>query len=57
MAVHEEHFSDVDWYGEELADRSFVECTFTDCDLTEARSKGGSFDRCEFRGVRFNASV
>ncbi|MET3769386.1 uncharacterized protein YjbI with pentapeptide repeats [Marisediminicola sp. UYEF4] len=30
---------------------------FTDCDLTEATTSGAVFDRCEFLGAAFHASV
>ena len=50
-------FQAEDWYAEDLADARYVECTFTDVDLSEATTSGALFDRCTFHNCRFNASV
>jgi hypothetical protein len=34
------HFRGDDWYGDDLGAARFVECTFTDVDLSEATIKG-----------------
>jgi uncharacterized protein YjbI with pentapeptide repeats len=54
--VEDESFSDVDWYGEDLADREFTRCRFFHVDLTEATSRGAVFTECTFGNVLFNAS-
>jgi uncharacterized protein YjbI with pentapeptide repeats len=38
-------FRDEDWYADDLADARYVECTFTDVDLSEATTSGALFDR------------
>lgn len=45
-----------DWYGEDLVDRHYLRCTFSDVDLTEATSRGSVFEECTFHNVRLNAS-
>ena len=52
----DEAFTGEDWYGEEMADRSYTRCTFTDVDLTESSTRGTVFEECTFSNVRFNAS-
>jgi uncharacterized protein YjbI with pentapeptide repeats len=49
-------YTDEDWYGEDLADRSYLTCTFAQVDLTEATSRGAVFEECTFSLVRLNAS-
>ncbi|MEV5448167.1 pentapeptide repeat-containing protein, partial [Streptomyces sp. NPDC052644] len=56
QTIEDETFRHTDWYAEELTDRHFVRCVFTDVDLTEAVSRGASFTGCDFGGVSFNAS-
>ena len=51
------HFRGDDWYGDDLGAARFVECTFTDVDLSEATTSGAIFERCTFHGGRFNAST
>ncbi|MGZ4622070.1 MAG: pentapeptide repeat-containing protein, partial [Blastococcus sp.] len=51
------HFREEDWYAEDLGAARFVECTFTDVDLSEATSAGALFERCTFHGGRLNSSV
>src|SRR6476619_5793188 len=46
-----------DWYAEDLGAARFVECTFTDVDLSQATTSGALFDRCTFHSCRFNAST
>ena len=50
-------FRGEDWYAEDLGAARFVECTFTDVDLSETTTAGALFDRCTFHGCRFNAST
>lgn len=45
-----------DWYGHDLSARSYSGCAFIDVDMTETTNHGAVFDRCTFRGVRFNVS-
>jgi fluoroquinolone resistance protein len=52
----EKTFSGEDWYGEEMVQRVYRGCTFTDVDLTEASTSRCTFEECHFRNVRFNAS-
>ena len=40
----DEAFRSEDWYGEEIGDRSYARCTFTDVDLTEASTRGTVFE-------------
>jgi fluoroquinolone resistance protein len=47
---------DLDWYGEDLADRRYTRCQFHGVDLTEAASHGAVFTECTFGNVLFNAS-
>ena len=54
--IEGETFRDLDWYGEELSDRGYRQCSFLDVDLTEAVSRGAVFEECVFGTVRFNAS-
>jgi len=54
--VEDESFLSDDWYGEDLADRAYTRCFFTNVDLTEATSRGAVFTECSFGGVRFNTS-
>jgi uncharacterized protein YjbI with pentapeptide repeats len=54
--VEEETFRDEDWYGEDLADRTYTRCQFFHVDLTEAQSRGAVFTECTFGNVLFNAS-
>ena len=51
------HFRGDDWYGDDLGAARFVECTFTDVDLSEATTSGATFEQCTFHGGRFNAST
>jgi uncharacterized protein YjbI with pentapeptide repeats len=46
----------MDWYAEEMVDRQYVRCNFSDVDLTEATSQRARFEECQFFNVRFNAS-
>ena len=57
MSATGQHVRGEDWYGEELGAPHFVECTFTDVDLSEATTSGATFERCTFHGGRFNAST
>ena len=52
-----EDFRGLDWYGDDLGARSFVDGTFTDVDLSETTSRGATFERCVFHNCRFNAST
>jgi len=54
--IEDESFSDENWYGEELTDRSYARCKFSHVDLTEASSRGAVFEECNFGNVLFNAS-
>ena len=56
-AADGQHFVREDWYGDDLGAAHFVECTFTDVDLSETTTSGATFERCTFHGGRFNASV
>jgi fluoroquinolone resistance protein len=56
VLIEDESFTGEDWYGEEMADRAYVRCTFSDVDLTEASTRGVRFEECQFFNVRFNAS-
>lgn len=56
QVIDGETLRDLDWYGEELADRAYQKCVFLDVDLTEAVSQGARFEECTFGNVRFNAS-
>lgn len=49
-------FRDDDLYGEDFADRRYVECVFRHVDMTEATSRGAVFQECAFGNVRLNAS-
>ena len=51
------HLQGEDWYGDELVDVVFEECTFSDVDLTEATTRGVMFRECTFHNCRFNAST
>ncbi len=51
-----ERLAGVDWYGEEVSDVRFVDCDFSDADLTEARTERCTFEECDFSGVRLNIS-
>ena len=50
-------FRDEDWYGEDLGAVRFVDCTFTNLDLSEVTTAGAHFESCTFHGGRFNAST
>ena len=52
----DEAFDGLDWYAREFDRDRYVECVFREVDLTEARSHGAVFERCEFHNCRFNAS-
>ena len=52
-----ESIRDEDWYGEEIGAVRFVDCVFTDVDLTEATTSGTTFEGCTFHTCRFNAST
>ena len=52
-----QEYRDEDWYGDDLGAIRFVDCTFTDVDLSEVRTSGALFESCTFHGGRFNASV
>jgi uncharacterized protein YjbI with pentapeptide repeats len=54
--IEGESFADEDWYGEDLVQRVYRRCSFTNVDLTEAQSRLCTFDECRFGSVRFNAS-
>jgi fluoroquinolone resistance protein len=54
--VDDEAFSNEDWYGEELVERTYTKCSFSQVDLTEATSHGAVFEECSFANVRWNAS-
>ncbi|WP_420813628.1 pentapeptide repeat-containing protein [Planosporangium thailandense] len=54
--IEDASFDDEDWYGEELADRAYTRCTFSQVDLTEAQTQGVVFTDCAFVDVRFNTS-
>lgn len=54
--IEDESFTGEDWYAEDLADRRYVRCVFSDIDLTESTSRATTFEACVFRNVRFNAS-
>ncbi|GGO70348.1 pentapeptide repeat-containing protein [Nocardioides deserti] len=55
--VEDQHLRELDLYGEDLGAVRYVDCTFTDVDLTDARTAGAVFERCTFHGGRFNAST
>ena len=58
LSAHQgQRFVDEDWYGRELIGETFVDCVFRDVDLTEAVTRGCTFERCEFGSCRFNASA
>src|SRR4051795_2746576 len=50
-------FRDEDWYAEQIGAVRFVDCVFTDADLTEATTNGTAFEPCTFHSCRFNAST
>ena len=52
-----EHFRDEDWYAEEIGAVRFVDCVFTDVDLTEASTHSAMFEGCTFHTCRLNAST
>ena len=52
-----QEFRGEDWYAEDLGAARFVDCTFTDVDLSEVTTAGAHFERCTFHGCRFNAST
>jgi uncharacterized protein YjbI with pentapeptide repeats len=54
--IEGETYRDEDWYGEDLADRSYQGCEFHAVDLTEATSRGAVFTECVFGNVRLNNS-
>ena len=56
-AMRAQDLRGLDWYADDLGARSFVECTFTDVDLSETTSRGAMFDRCVFHNCRFNSST
>jgi uncharacterized protein YjbI with pentapeptide repeats len=56
VQVEDVSYRGEDWYGEELTDRVYLRCRFTDVDLTEATTRGVRFEECAFDNVRFNAS-
>ena len=47
-----ERIRDEDWYGEEIGAVRFVDCVFTDVDLTEATTSGTTFEGCTFHTCR-----
>ena len=51
----ERSFAGDDWWGEEVVDRAYTRCRFSDVDLTEATIRGTSFEECQFFNVRFNS--
>lgn len=55
-ATEDETFERIDWYGEEIAARTYRRCRFADADLTETATRGVVFEDCVFDRVRFNAS-
>jgi uncharacterized protein YjbI with pentapeptide repeats len=56
VLIEDESFTGEDWYAEEMVDRAYVRCSFSDVDLTEASTRGVRFEDCQFFNVRFNAS-
>ena len=56
MLVEDESYAGEDWYAEEMVDRAYLRCRFSDVDLTEASTQGVRFEECQFFNVRFNAS-
>ena len=52
----DETFSDEDWYGEEMVQRTYRRCRFSNIDLTEAVIRLCTFEECQLMNVRFNAS-
>lgn len=45
-----------DWGGREVRGEAFTDTAFVECDLSEVTTEGAVFDRCTFRGTRFNVS-
>ena len=52
-----ESFADLDWYARDLSGEEYRSCTFRDVDLTEAVSRGATFESCVFDNCRLNAST
>lgn len=52
-----EHFTDEDWYAEDLSGLTFAHCTFTGVDMSEATARGARFTDCDFNGCRFNSAT
>src|SRR5580765_2717088 len=50
-------FRNDDWYAAEIGAVGFVDCVFTDVDLSEVTSRGTTFEGCTFHACRFNAST
>ena len=46
-----------DWDDEDPSGQTYRRVLFVDSDLTEVENRGGVFEECTFRGVRFNAST
>ena len=46
-----------DWDDADPSGQTYRRVLFVDSDLTEVENRGGVFEECTFRGVRFNASV
>lgn len=45
------------WDGRKLDREQYSDVLFTDLDMREAHNSGSVFNRCTFRGARFNSSV
>lgn len=54
--IEDQAFVNEDWYAEDLADRTYLCCSFDHVDLTEASSAGAVFEECTFGNVKLNAS-
>lgn len=46
-----------DWDDADPSGQTYRRVLFIDSDLTEVENRGGVFEECTFRGVRFNAST